>query len=71
MIKNKLKESLIELKAFKVQKILVLEYKKRNDHKTFHSCIKPIGSDSDIDKASKSKHQGIMSKMKKKMLVKI
>ena len=35
-IKNKLKELLSELKKFKVQKILVLEYKKRNDRKIFH-----------------------------------
>ena len=35
MIKNKLKELLSELKKFKVQKILVLDYKKRNDHKIF------------------------------------
>ena len=33
MIKSKLKEFLSELKRFKVQTILVLEYEKRNDHK--------------------------------------
>ena len=32
-IKNKLKELLSELKKFKVQTTLVLEFKKRNDHK--------------------------------------
>ena len=37
VIKNKLKKSLNELKKFKVQKILVLHYKKRNDCKIFHS----------------------------------
>ena len=31
VIKNKLKEFLNELKRFKVQAILVLDYKKRND----------------------------------------
>ena len=35
-IKNKLKELQSELKKFKVQKILALEYKKRNDRKIFH-----------------------------------
>ena len=33
MIKNKLKELLTELKRFKVQIILALDYKKRNDRK--------------------------------------
>ena len=51
-IKNKLKELLSELEKFKVQKILVLDYKKRNDRKIFHSSAKLIGSDSDIDDAS-------------------
>ena len=51
-IKNKLKELLSELEEFKVQKILVLDYKKRNDRKIFHSSAKLIGSDSDIDEAS-------------------
>ena len=51
-IKNKLKELLSELEKFKVQKILVLDYKKRNDRKIFHSSAKLIGSDSDIDEAS-------------------
>ena len=51
-IKNKLKELLSELEKFKVQKMLVLNYKKRNDRKIFHSSAKLIGSDSDIDEAS-------------------
>ena len=51
-IKNKLKELLSELEKFKVQKILALDYKKRNDRKIFHSSAKLIGSDSDIDEAS-------------------
>ena len=33
MIKNKLKELVSELKKFKVQIMLVLDYKKRNDCK--------------------------------------
>ena len=36
MIKNKLNELLSELKKFKVQTILVLDFKKRNDRKIFH-----------------------------------
>ena len=65
MIKNKLKELLSELKKFKVQNILILYYKKRNDHKIFHSCTKLIASDSDIDEAFKSIRQSIMTKIKK------
>ena len=52
MIKNKLKELLSELKKFKIQK-LFLEYKKRNGCKIFHSSVKLIVSNSDIDKAFK------------------
>ena len=36
MMNSKLKELLSEIKKFKVQAILVLEYKKRNDCKIFH-----------------------------------
>ena len=36
MIKNKLNELLSQLEKFKVQTILVLDFKKRNDHKIFH-----------------------------------
>ena len=61
MIKNKLKELLSELKKFKVQAILVLDDKKRNDSKIFHSSIKLIASDSDTDGAFKSIHQSIMT----------
>ena len=49
VIKNKLKDLLNELKKFIAQTILVLDYKKRNDYKIFHSCTKLIGSDSEID----------------------
>ena len=51
VIKNKLKELQSELKKFKVQTILVLDYKKRNDHKIFYSSAKLIANDSDIDEA--------------------
>ena len=64
MIRNKLKELLYELKKFKVQTILVLDYKKRNDRKVFHSSAKLIASDSDIDEAFESMHQSIMTKTK-------
>ena len=40
LIKNKLKESLSDLKKFKVQIVLVLDYKKRNDHKILDSFTK-------------------------------
>ena len=64
MIKNKLKELLSDLKKFKIQTMLVLEYKKRNDRKIFHSSGKLIASDSNIGEAFKSLHQNIMTKIK-------
>ena len=48
-----------ELKRFKVQTILVLDYIKRNDCKIFYSSAKLIGTDSDIDEAFKPMHQSI------------
>ena len=74
MIKNKLKEFLSELKKFKVQLILVLDYKKRNDRKIFHSSAKLIASNnSDIGEAFTSMHQSIMTKVSncKELLVEI
>ena len=56
MIKNKLKELPCELKNFKFQTILVLDYKERNDRKIFHSLAKLIACDSDIDEGFKSMH---------------
>ena len=50
MIKNRLKELLCETKKFKVQTILVLDYKKRHDPQIFHSSTKLIANDSDFDK---------------------
>ena len=57
--KNKLKEWLDELKKFKVHTILVLDYKKRNNCKIFHSSAKLIASDSDINEGFKSMYQSI------------
>ena len=62
VIKNRLKELLSGLKRFKVQTILVLDYKKRNDLKIFNSSVELIANDSDIDEAFKSMHQSIMAK---------
>ena len=59
-----MKEFLSELKNFKVQTILVLDYKKRKDRKIFHSSAKLIAIDSDIDEAFKSLHQNIVTKIK-------
>ena len=39
MIKEKLKELWSDLKRFKIQSILVVEYKKRYDHKINHSNV--------------------------------
>ena len=62
MINNKSKEFLKDLKKFKVQAILALDYKKRNDRKIFNLRTKLIASDSDIDEALKSMHGSIMTK---------
>ena len=62
--KKKLKELLGELKKFKVQTILVLDYKKRNYCKIFYSNTNLIACDSDIEEAFKSMHQSIMTKIK-------
>ena len=64
MIKNKLKELSSELKKFKVQTTFVLDYKKRNYCKIFHSSAKLIANDSDNDKTFKSMHQSIATKIK-------
>ena len=64
MIENKLKELLSESKKFKVQAILILECKKRNDSKIFQSMANLIASDSVIAEAFKSMHQSIMTKIK-------
>ena len=51
VIKNKLKELLSDLKKFKVQAVLVLDYKKRNNGKIFDSRTKLIAIDLEIDEA--------------------
>ena len=63
MIKSNLEELLNEFKKFKVQAVLVLDYKKINDRKIFHSSTKLIASYSDIDEAFKSMDQSIMTKI--------
>ena len=40
LVKKKLKELLSEIETFKVQSVLVLEYKKKNYHKIFNSSAK-------------------------------
>ena len=45
-----------KLKKFKVQTILVLGYKKRNDCRVIHSSTKLTATDSDIYKVFKSVH---------------
>ena len=64
MIKKKLKELLSELKKFKVETVLVVDYEKKNDCKIFCSCTKLISSNSDIDEPFESIHQSIMAKIK-------
>ena len=65
MTKNKFKKLLSELKKLKVQTILILDHKKINNHKMFHSSSKIIAGESDIDEAFKSMHQSIMTRIKK------
>ena len=55
---------LSELKKFKVQTILVLQYRKRNYRKIFDWIFKLIVNDSDIDEVFMSMHQSIMRKIK-------
>ena len=63
-IKNKLKDLLNKLKKFKVKTVLVLDSKKGNDFKIFHSSSKLIASDSYIDEVFKFMHQSIIIKIK-------
>ena len=65
MIKIKLKELSSELKKFKCQTILVLDYKKKKYCKIFYLCTKLIASNSDIDEAFKSMLQSIMAGTKR------
>ena len=50
------------MNKFKVQTILVLGYKKRNNSKIFHLIAKLIAIESDIDEAFKPMHQSIWQK---------
>ena len=58
----KIKELVSELKMYKVQTILVFDYKKRN---LPFKCYKLTASNSEIDEAFKSMHESIMAKTKK------
>ena len=62
--KNKLNELSSEFKRFKVHTILVIDYKKGNDYKIFHSSAKLIACDSDIDEAFKSMDKNVVTKVK-------
>ena len=65
MIENKLKEFLSELKKFKLQMISILEYKKRNDCKIFHSSTNLIASVSEINETFIiSMHRKILTRTK-------
>ena len=64
-VKNKLKELLSELKKLKFQTILVLDYKKKNNRKSFQLSAKLIAIDSNIDEPFKSMHQQSIMKKKK------
>ena len=52
------------MKKFRVQSVLVLNYKKRSDHKIFRSRAKLINNDSNTDDAFEYMHQSIMTKIK-------
>ena len=54
----------INTKQYYSSNSIILYYKKRIDHKIFHSRAKLIASTSDIDEAFKSKHQIIITKTK-------
>ena len=65
MIKNNMKELLSELKKFKLQMISILEYKKRNDCKIFHSSTNLIASVSEINETFIiSMHRKILTRTK-------
>ena len=66
VIRTKLKELLSELNRFKLQTILVLDYKKRNDCKTLNcnSSTELIANNSDIDEAFKPVDPSIRTKIK-------
>ena len=61
-MKNKVKKKYSVI--LKVQAILILNYKERNNRKIFQSSAKLIVSVLDIDEAFKSMHQSTMTKMR-------
>ena len=62
MIRIKLKELLSDLKKFKAQAILVLEYKKGNNIEIFHLCTVLVVSDSDSHEVFISMLQRVITK---------
>ena len=52
------------MKKFKARTILVLEYKKRNDSKTFHLSTDLTASNSGFEEAFKFMHQSIITKIR-------
>ena len=52
------------MKKFKVKTVLILDTKKRNYCKIFHSNAKIIASDSDIDEAFISMHLSITAEIR-------
>ena len=52
------------MKKFKLQTILVSDYKKGNNSQSFQSSAKLIASKPVIDEAFESVHQSIMTKIK-------
>ena len=52
------------VKKVQTQTALILDYKKKNDRKIFHSSTKLNAINADIDEAFKSTHQSFMTKMK-------
>ena len=52
------------MKKFKARAILVLEYKKRNDNKTFHLSTDLTASNSGFEEAFKFMHQSIITKIR-------
>ena len=64
IIENEFKILLNEWKNFKIQSVLALQCKKRNDRKIFHASFKLIGSDSGVYAPFKFMYQNIISKIK-------
>ena len=52
------------MKKLKIHTVLASDYQKKNNRQIFHSNVKLIASDSDIDGAFKSIPQSIMTKIR-------